>query len=138
LHYGTSSFTAANVTTWKNSQLLYLPADGPVGVGGVKVTMSANRLNQKLETRCVQSPPNRIRAASVTVTGPHGFAKTLRFDVCTLSDAAAVAKTFDLLDEGTYTVTVQAGKHSGTASFTIVQDKTKTVNVKLTRGTTGG
>jgi hypothetical protein len=132
LHYGTSPFTAAS-STWQSSLLLYLPADGPVGVGGVKVTMIANRLNQKLETRCDQSPANKIRAASVTVTGPNGFAKTLRFDVCTLSDAA-VTRMFDLLDPGDYRVTVQAGKHSGEASFTIVPDKTKPVNVKLTRG----
>ena len=133
LHLGTSPFTASNSTHWRSSDLLYIPADGPVGVGGVKVTMSANRLNQKLETRCVQSPPNKIRAASVTVTGPNKFAKTLRFDVCALS-AAAVAKTFDLLDPGDYTVTVQAGKQSGQETVTVVQDRTKPVNVKLTRG----
>ena len=127
------AFTAASNSNWGNSVLLYLPADGPVGVGGVKVTMSTKHLTQKLEKRCDQSPANKIRAASVKVTGPNKFAKTLRFDVCALS-AAAVAKTFDLLDPGDYTVTVQAGKQSGQETVTVVQDKTKTVNVTLMRG----
>jgi hypothetical protein len=62
----------------------------------------------------------------------------MKVGACALVKNGAMQHRVDLLDPGDYTVTVQAGKHSGTASFTIVQDKTKTVNVKLTRGTTGG
>jgi len=131
LHYGTSSFTATNANTWQSSNLLYLPAGGTVGVGAVKVTMSANRLNHRLEKRCVRTPAIRTRAASVRITGPNTFAKTLRFDACALLNAAAVVKTFDLLDPGDHTVTVKVGKRSRQATFTVNPDRTTKVNLKL-------
>ena len=135
-HYGTSPFTGANTDTWKNSLLLYLPADGPVGVGGVSLTVKAKALSQKLVKRC--DKPGRTARATVTITGPAGFTKTMKVGACALVKNGAMKHRVDLLDPGDYTVSVQAGKHSGKASFSIVQDRTKPVNVKLTRGSAGG
>ncbi|MGI9252353.1 MAG: hypothetical protein ACR2J8_01295, partial [Thermomicrobiales bacterium] len=136
LYYGTSPFTAASSSTWDSTLLLYLPADGPVGVGGVSLTVKAKALSQKLEKRC--SKPGRTARATVTVTGPEGFTKTMKAGACALVKNGAMKHRVDLLDPGDYTVSVQAGKHSGEATFTIVQDQTRPVNVKLTRGSAGG
>ena len=136
LHFGTSPFTAASATTWKNSHLLYLPADGPVGVGGVSVNISAKSLSKQIEKRCAK--PGRAARATVTVTGPNDFAKTMKVGVCALVKSGAMKHRVDLLDPGDYTVTVQAGKHSGTANVTIVQDTTKRVKVTLARRASGG
>jgi hypothetical protein len=135
LHFGTSPFTAANVTTWKNSQLLYLPADGPVGVGGVSVKMTAKSLSQKFEKRC--DKPGKTARATVIVTGPNGFERTLKTGVCGVLNGGIAKETLDLLDPGQYTVKATAGNRSGKASFTIEQDLTRPVNVKLKRSSTG-
>jgi hypothetical protein len=132
LYYGSSPFTSASYRAWNASALLYLPADGPAGVGGVKVAMTAKSLGKKLEKRCIQS--GKTARATVTVTGPHGFEQTLKTGICGVLNGGIVKKTFNLLDPGQYIVTAKAGKHSGKASFTIVQDTTKPVNVKLKRG----
>jgi hypothetical protein len=136
LHFGTSPFTAANTTAWKNSPLLYLPADGLAGVGGVSVKMSATSLSKKIERRCNQ--PGRTARATVTVTGPNDFTKTMKVGACALVKSGSMTHRVDLLDPGQYTVTAKAGKHTGEANVTIVQDRTRPVSVKLTRGTTGG
>jgi hypothetical protein len=129
LHYGTSSFTAANVTIWKNSQLLYLPADGPDGVGGVSVKMTAKSLGKKLDKRC--DNPGKTPKATVTVTGPNGFERTLKTGICRVLNGGFAKETLDLLDPGEYTVRATAGKRSGQETFTIERDRTKQVTVKL-------
>jgi hypothetical protein len=132
LQFGTSPFTASIMGSFVPSLLLYLPADGPAGVGGVTVKMSAKSLSKQFEKRCHK--PGRTGRATITVTGPHDFAKTMKVGACALVKNGAMQHRVDLLDPGQYTVTAKAGKHTGEASFTIVQDRTKPVNVKLTRG----
>ncbi|MFM9107636.1 MAG: hypothetical protein ACKOWF_13165, partial [Chloroflexota bacterium] len=132
LHFGTSPFTAASSSTWAGGDLVYIPAGGPVGVGGVRVSMTTDSLNHRLEKRCVQSLANKIRAATVRISGPNGFAKSQRFAVCTLANAAAVVRTFDLLDPGDYTATVQIGKRSEQETFTVKPNRTTKANLKLT------
>ena len=138
MYFGSSLFTAvgSGIGSWGSSVLLYVPADGPAGVGGVSLTVKAKALSQKLVKRC--DKPGRTARATVTVTGPEGFTKTMKVGACALVKNGAMKHRVDLLDPGNYTVTVQAGKHSGEASFSIVQDRTKPVNVKLTRGSAGG
>jgi hypothetical protein len=133
LYYGTSQFSASS-GFWSDSLLLYLPADGPVGVGGVSMTVEAKAmaLSQKLVKRC--DKPGRTARATVTVTGPNGFTKTMKVGACDLVKSGAMQHRVDLLDIGPYTVSVQAGKHSGEASFTVEPDRTTRVNLKLTRG----
>jgi hypothetical protein len=138
LHYGTSSFTATNVNTWESSPLLYLPADGPAGVGGAQVTMRAGDVSQKLEKKCSPSGSGKAPKAIITVAGPNGFAKTMKVGVCDVVRSGVMKLRVDLLDPGDYIVTVETGKHTGEASFTIEQDTTRPVNVTLERGATGG
>ena len=136
LHFNTSPFTSENGNIFDSSILLYIPAEGPVGVGGVKMNFSANRLSQKIENRC--ATPGKTPKGIVPITGPNNFPKTMKVGACDLVQSGSMTHRVDLLDPGDYTVTVQAGKHSGEASFTIVPDQTKPVKVKLTRGSTGG
>ncbi len=136
--------TVAFTNTWGNdghnlramAYLLYVPAGGPVGVGGVSLTVkSAAALSKNLTKRCKDGKNPK---ATVTVTGPNDVAKTMKVGMCDLVKGGILKTTVDLLDPGAYTVTVQARKHSGQASFTIEQDTTKPVNVTLTRGSKGG
>jgi hypothetical protein len=139
MYFGSSPFIAAgNVTgsTWMSSVLLYLPADGPAGVGAAKVKMSAKSLSQKIEKRCAK--PGKTARATVIVTGPNGFERTLKTGVCGVLNGGIAKETLDLLDPGQYTVKATAGNRSGKASFTIEQDLTRPVNVKLKRSSTGG
>jgi hypothetical protein len=136
LRAGTNSFSGSG-QGWAQSILLYVPADGPAGVGGVSVKMSARNLSQKLEKTCSPSGAGKMPKAIVTLTGPNDFAKTMKVGACTLVKTGATRHRVDLLDPGAYTVTVQAGKHRGKASFTIEQDLTRPVNVKLKRSSTG-
>ncbi len=132
LSFGASPFTAASPMY---GPLLYLPAEGPAGVGGVTVKMSAGKPGNQLEKRCQAS---RNPKAAVTVEGPHGVSKTMKVGACGLAKGGTVTRTFDLLDPGAYMVTVTAGKYRGQASFTIEENATRQVNLNLKRGTTGG
>ena len=131
LNFGTSAFSEA-FSNLKEATLLYVPAGGVTGVGGVSVALHGGKWTDTLGKRCAAG--GKGLKGSVQVTGPGGHDKTVAVNLCALAKGGSVEETFDLLDQGTYTVTVKAGKHSGEASFTIVQDRTKTVNVKLTRG----
>ncbi|MGI9252531.1 MAG: hypothetical protein ACR2J8_02200 [Thermomicrobiales bacterium] len=133
IHFGTEKFDLADEDA--NPLLLYIPAAGPAGVGGVEVNVSAGALGQKLGNRC---EAGRNPKAIVTVEGPQGFSKTLKVGACGLVKGGTHTRTLDLLDPGAYTVTVQAFKRRGQVRFTIEENTTKPVNVTLARGSNGG
>ncbi|MGI9254090.1 MAG: hypothetical protein ACR2J8_10105, partial [Thermomicrobiales bacterium] len=130
LHSGTSPFSAEAFSM--DGPLLYVPAEGTVGVGGVDVKMSGQALGRKLAKRCDNR--GKTPQASVSITGENGFAKTAKVGACGLLNGGTVSATLDLLDPGPYTAMVKAGKHAGQASFTVAADRTKRVNVKLVTG----
>ncbi|MGI9254787.1 MAG: carboxypeptidase-like regulatory domain-containing protein, partial [Thermomicrobiales bacterium] len=141
LSFGTTPFAGASSELYSDvnsadSSLIYIPPGGPVGVGGVSVQVkSAGALGGKLAKRC---KAGKNPKATVTVEGPNGVSKTVKAGACALAKGGAVKRTFNLLDPGDYTVTVTAGKRTAQANFTITQDTTSRVNLKLQRGARGG
>lgn len=132
LSYATATtsrtFTQAD-STWANAQLLYVPAGGPVGVGGARMTISAPELTARMERRCARSettPRARIR-----IVGPNGMRKVTDFRVCRLRGDGVYRVLQDLLDPGRYAVRVRSGMHRGQASFTVEPDTTKRVSVAI-------
>ena len=136
MYFGTSRFTAASDAA-ASGTLIYLPAEGPAGVGSAQTNIraKANALGQKFRKRC--NTPGKTARATITITG-QDFTKTMKAEACSLVKHGLLRHYVDLLDPGDYTVSVTAGKRSAEASFTIEQDKRRPVNVKLTRGATGG
>ena len=137
LYFGTAGFTQTGAHAWDNSisdgtsLLLYIPAGGPAGVGGVRLQVNAETFGQKLRARCARAP--QTPRATVTVEGPYGMSKTFGLRVCRLRDGTTVRKRLDLLDPGTYTVTIRAGTHVAERTFTIEQGRTKNIGVTLRR-----
>jgi len=116
-------------THWAYANLLYLPAGGPVGVGGARMTISAPELTARMEHRCARSettPRARIR-----IVGPNGMRKVTHFRVCRLRGDGVYRVLHDLLDPGLYTVRIRSGRHRGQASFTVEPDTTKRVSVAI-------
>jgi len=134
LYFGTSKYSGAT-SNLNGAKLIYVPAGGPVGVGGVEVHVSARKLGAKLAERC---KAGKNPKAIILAEGPKGMSKTVKAGACALARGGTVKQAFDLLDAGVYTVTVTAGKRTGQASFTITQDTTRKLNLKLKRARNGG
>jgi len=141
--FNASPLTAANASGssyWSYSPLLYLPAGGPVGVGAAAVGVSLAAPATDADAAGQQCGHGGKRAkATVTLTGPHGYEKTQRMRLCKLLEAPA---HFSLLDPGDYRAMVQTRGGVGEARFTVEQDRTRPVDVRLewvprTQPTTG-
>ncbi|MGI9253844.1 MAG: hypothetical protein ACR2J8_08860, partial [Thermomicrobiales bacterium] len=150
-HFGTTAYSSG----YSDGALLYVPSGGPVGVGGVSLEISPQKLSRKLQKRC-RNHGMAVKAL-VAIEGPHEFSKTMKGGACGLVKGGTVKTPVDLLDaadypstaerrsphnvlynvnlldEGDYSVTVTVGKRSGQATFAIEPDTTKSVTVKLRR-----
>ena len=118
-------------THWAYANLLYLPAGGPVGVGGVRVAIGAGTVNRFLRARCAEA--DATPRATVRIRGPHRTHRTFHLQVCRLLDGTTIRKRVDLLDPGEYRVVVRAGAHKGAATFTVEPDTTVKVPVTMKR-----
>ena len=131
--YGIAEFTQSGGMQWGRAFLLYVPAGGPSGVGGAKVSVSAKGLAGSIERRCRSNPSARRNRIDLAVTGPGGFSKTLKMGLCQLRGRPAISTTLNLPDPGNYTVTATTRKHHGTATFTVKPNRTGAVRVSLAR-----
>ncbi|MFM9108201.1 MAG: hypothetical protein ACKOWF_16045, partial [Chloroflexota bacterium] len=138
LFFGSSPFTATS-SNLVNSFLLYVPAGGVSGVGGVSVALYGGKWTDKLGKRCAKG--GKGLKGSVQVTGPGGYDKTVAVNLCALAKGGSVKETFDLLDPGTYTVkaatTNWKKRFGGSASVTVDPDRTGKVKVRLHRAGAG-
>jgi hypothetical protein len=133
ISFGTSEFASVNSTfNQHSSYLLYVPAEGTAGVGGVQVNVRDAHPGRKLVKRCNER--GKQPRATIELEGPNGFTKTTKVGACDLAKGGTVTATVDLLDPGRYSIRVQAGKHGGLAGSTVVAESTRPVNVKLKRG----
>ncbi len=132
LNFGTSAFTAAS-SNLDQAKLLYVPAEGVTGVGGVSVALQGGKWTEKLGKRCAKG--GKGLNGSVQVTGPGGHDKTVAVNLCALAKGGSVKETFDLLDQGTYTVkaatTNWKKRFGGSGSVTVDPDRTSKVKVRL-------
>ena len=135
LRYGaTSSYSQAPLGYWGYASLIYLPADGPIGVGGVTVAVKGLK---RLKRSCDSYGPGPI--LRVRLTRPNGPALTRRTLLCRAVGATATAKAVyvpisDLLDGGRYRVTARAAGLSARAPVTVSKDRTTTVRLRLSGG----
>ncbi len=134
LYFGASAFTAAS-SNLDGATLLYVPADGVSGVGGVAVTVRGGKWAERLDKRCAAG--GKAPKATVRVTGPYGLDKTQVVNLCGLRASGSVTKTFTMLDQGEYTVTARTKKYGGSGSFTVEQDQTGKVIVRMSRAGAG-
>jgi hypothetical protein len=138
LNFGTSAYTAAS-SNLDQANLLYVPAGGVTGVGGVSVALQGGKWADKLGKRCTAR--GKGLKGSVQVTGPGGHDKTVAVNLCALAKGGSVKETFDLLDQGTYTVkaatTNWKKRFGGSGSVTVDPDRTSKVKVRLTRSGAG-
>jgi hypothetical protein len=130
LYFGSSQFTGAS-GQFDASQVLYLPAGGPTAVSAADVMVSAGKWGIKLDHRCDHR--GRNPKATVTVRNRDGVVKRQNIGLCELRDAATVTRAFNLLDAGTYRVEARTKKYAGSRRFTVEQNQTGQVSVRMTR-----
>ncbi len=134
LRYGTSPYTAALPNTWQYATLIYLPADGPLGVGAVKVKVGGKGIN-RLRQQCAASGTNPL--LRVRLKGDHDVAVRRTFSLCRPGTLKAIyvpvddLLKFDLLDPGAYTVTARAGGYTARKPVSVEKDHTHTVRLRL-------
>ena len=133
LNYGTSPYAGA-VKAWGYAgALLYLPAEGPTGVGTVSVRIRPPASGiQRLRAACTDD--RRTPRVRLRITGPHHAVVTRRAGLCRLSKGKAVRTSIGLLDPGTHQV---KARFSGTTKRHIMRSRTvlvkpdRTVRVPL-------
>ena len=135
LNYGTSAYAGAALNRWQDaSAVVYLPAEGPTGVGAVSVRVRPGpRGFHHLARLC--SDGGRKPVARLRIKGPHGAVVTRRAGLCRLSHGKAVRVNADLLDPGTHRVKARftgIAKRPITRSkaLTVKQDRTVRVNLR--------
>ncbi|MFM9108540.1 MAG: hypothetical protein ACKOWF_17780 [Chloroflexota bacterium] len=138
LNFGTSAFTATS-DNLKLADLLYVPAGGVTGVGGVLVKVLGGKWTDKLGKRCEKS--GKGLNGIVKVTGPFGNDQTVAVNLCALAKGGRVKERVDLLEQGIYTVQVETTnakkQFSGSVTFTVETDTTGGVKVRLARAGAG-
>ncbi|MFM9106990.1 MAG: hypothetical protein ACKOWF_09870 [Chloroflexota bacterium] len=134
MSFDTSAFSAVS-SNLNEAYILYVPAGGVTGVGGVSVNVQGGKWTEKLGKRCAKG--GKGLKGSVQVTGPGGHDKTVAVNLCALAKGGSVKEMFDLLDPGIYTVKAETTKwkkqFSGSVTFTVETDTTVKVQVRLAR-----
>lgn len=108
-------------------QIVYVPAGGAVGLGGVKVNISPPAA--KVARVCAW---RGTLPATIHVKGPHKLNMTRRFNLCDgRSWVRKPTRHFNLLHPGTYSVRVRSSEFSGTAEVEVTANRTARLAVKL-------
>jgi hypothetical protein len=108
-------------------RILYVPAGGAVGLGGVKVIISPPAA--KVARVCAW---RGTLPATIHVKGPHRLHMTRRFNLCAgRSWVRKPTRHFTLLHPGTYAVRVRTSEFSGTAQVEVTANRTARLAVKL-------
>ncbi|MGI9252532.1 MAG: hypothetical protein ACR2J8_02205, partial [Thermomicrobiales bacterium] len=133
------SNTTSLTTTSKDSgfaRLLYIPAGGPAGVGGAKVTVeAAKNVARKLARGCRngKNPPGTVVVSWDQPWFNKPYIFTTTFKACNLTKQGVLNWSYGLLNVGDYTVTVTVGKYSGYVRYSLQQGKKKPVYVSVGR-----
>ena len=108
-------------------EIVYVPAGGAVGLGGVKVSISPPAA--KVARVCAW---RGTLPATIHVKGPHRIHMTRRFNLCDgRSWVRKPTRHFDLLPPETYAVRVRSSEFSGTAEVEVTANRTARLAVKL-------
>ena len=133
VNYGQQSSASYGAGKLTKSLLLYVPADGPIGVGGVSVTVAGiHRL------RAVCTADNGAQARlRLAATGRQGLVARRSVNLCRAHRTGTTTTTVTvnrLLDPGDYTVTARgAGLRTRTA-VTVTKDHTTRIRLRLSPG----
>lgn len=107
--------------------ILYVPAGGVTGLGGVQVRLAAPK--RALARACTKRD---ALPASVEVRGAHKVRVVRRLDLCKARWAAQIAvRRYDLLYPGTYSVRVRSSEFSRTTRIVVKKNRTPRVTVSL-------
>ncbi|MFM9139338.1 MAG: hypothetical protein ACKOTH_02100, partial [Solirubrobacterales bacterium] len=107
--------------------IIYIPAGGVTGLGGVRVRLAAPK--RALARVCAERDSLPAR---VVVRGPHKARVVQRLDLCKVRRAAQIAvRRYDLLYPGAYSVRVRSSKFSGTTRIVVKKNRTPRVTVSL-------
>ncbi len=121
------------MTANSQSQLLYIPAGGPTGVGSLRVRPGL--APDRLRAACADGTARR---ASIRVRGPHGVDITRRIRLCGRGrPVPRPLVTFPLLDPGAYTVTLRTRTFSARARAKVSprQRTSITLRPRISKGT---
>ena len=115
------------------TQLVYVPADGPVGVGGVSVKVAGI---YRLRAACTTDNGARARLR-LAATGRHGLVARRTVNLCRAHRTGTKTTTVTvnrLLDPGRYIITARgAGLRTRTA-VTVTKNHTTRVRLRLSPG----
>ena len=128
--FNTSIFTSASMAAFNHTFLLYVPAGGPTGVGGIDLHVRLGEWSQRIGRHCDAEGLGK-RNARVRITGPNGFRKSLTTDLCALRPGGALDYTFDLLDPGAHKIKVRSRGFIGTAKVDVEGDVSTPVTIRL-------
>lgn len=127
LFFGATPFSGAD-GQWGNTQLLYIPATGPVGLGAVHARVRFPEAAKRLAARCADGVPHLAR---VRVTGPHGFRWKRTVDICQVRNPRMPELRLGLLDPGSYRVRIRTEKHAAEATVNVLEETTHRITLQL-------
>jgi len=128
--FGTSLFTSLLTPSFNNSFILYVPADGVQGVGGIDLAVRLDEWSRRIGRHCDAEGEGK-KTARVTITGPNGDTKSLTTDLCVLRPGGSLDHTFDLLDPGTHTIKVRARGFIGKVKVDVESNVTVPIMLEL-------
>lgn len=128
VRFGTGTFSHPPAAAQTPPHLLYVPAGGTVGVGGIAVHARIRSLGPWLTERCAGSAP--YPKAMVRVKGPYGYRRDLAITVCDLKRGTTVRRSFPFLDPGRYVAKVR-GLVVGTVWLRVKPGETAIVPLRV-------
>ncbi len=128
--FNTSIFTNASMAAFRNSLLLYIPAEGMSGVGGIDLSVRLEEWTQRIGRHCDASGEGK-KVARVTITGPNSVKRSLSTDLCALRPGGTLDHSFDLLDPGKHKIKVRARGFIGKAKVVVEGNATTPVKLRL-------
>lgn len=105
--------------------VLYIPAGGVTGLGGLQVRLAAPK--RPLARVCAERDS---LPATVVVRGAHKVRVVRRLDLCGARDAARIGvRRYDLLYPGAYSIRIRSAVFSGTKRVVVAEDRTARITV---------
>jgi len=131
LSFGTSPYTKATSQGVPWQSMVYVPASGAIGVGGLSARIRPTRSGRGLKRDCTDMGAHPT--ARIKVKGPHGVSVARTVDLCRFRHGRAIQEMFDLLDPGSYVVTATAKRSKETTRVTVYKDRTSPLAIILPR-----
>ena len=109
---------------WCQALMLHVPAEGPLGVGGIDVRVKPGKQRRPVHGRAYRRPASTAR---VTVDGRHGVSVTRTIP---LRNGLPTVENFDLLDAGRYRVTLRTAGVTRHRTVWVRADRTGAVTLR--------